>query len=140
MLLLGLVLTPTLMIFGFFAGMAIFRIASGLLDAGMFYAMSALLNASPIIGIFGLVAAGILIVGSYVVIIEQSFSLVTDFPGRVLRWIGSESRISDGGGQSRMNAGAAGAAATIGSLAPRAGAILAGGGTMARRGLSRLMR
>ena len=140
MLLLGLVLTPTLMVFGFFAGMAIFRIVSGLLDAGMFYAMSALVNASPIVGIFGLVAAGILIVVSYVVIIERSFSLVTEFPGRVLRWIGSESRISDGADLSRMNAGAASAASSIGSSAPRVGAILAGGGSMARRGLSKLMR
>ncbi|MCY4458848.1 MAG: DotA/TraY family protein [Albidovulum sp.] len=140
MMLLGLVLTPTLMIFGFFAGMAIFRIASGLLDAGMFYAMSALLNASPIVGIFGLVAAGILIVVSYVVVIERSFSLVAEFPGRVLKWIGSDSRISDGPGQSRMGAGASGAATSIGSLAPRAGATLAGGGSMARRGLSKLMK
>ena len=140
MLLLGLVLTPTLMIFGFFAGMAIFRIASGLLDAGMFYAMSALMNASPIVGIFGLVAAGILIVVAYVVVIERSFSLVTEFPGRVLRWIGSEPGIADGSAQARMNAAAAGAASSIGSLAPRAGAVLAGGGSAARRGLFKLMR
>ncbi|MDE0303357.1 MAG: DotA/TraY family protein [Albidovulum sp.] len=140
MLLLGLILTPTLMIFGLFAGMAVFRIASGLLDAGMFYAMSALLNASPIVGIFGLVAAGILIVVAYVVIIERSFSLVTEFPGRVLRWIGSETGIADGSAQTRMNSAAAGAASSIGSFAPRAGAILAGGGPAARRGLAKLMK
>ena len=50
LMLLGLTLTPALMVLGYFAGMTLFRVVAGLFDAGMFYAMSALATASPICG------------------------------------------------------------------------------------------
>ncbi|MCY4261233.1 MAG: DotA/TraY family protein [Rhodobacteraceae bacterium] len=90
MCLLALLLTPPLMIAGFLVGMILFRIVTGLLDTGMYYAMSALVNASPVVGIFGLIATGALQVTASLAVIERSFALVSEFPDRVLRWIGGQ--------------------------------------------------
>ncbi len=92
--LLALLLTPPLMVAGFLVGMVLFRIVSGLLDIGMYYAMSALVNASPVVGIFGLIAAGALQVIALLAIIERSFVLVVEFPNCVLRWIGGQVDLS----------------------------------------------
>ena len=121
LMLLGLTLTPALMILGYFAGMTLFRVVAGLFDAGMFYAMSALATASPVVAVFGLIAAGFLIVLAYVVIIERSFSLISAFPGRVLRWAGSEANLSDGGGERRFSSGTGAIASSIGGGASKAG-------------------
>ena len=123
LMLLGLTLTPALMVLGYFAGMTLFRVVAGLFDAGMFYAMSALSTASPIVAVFGLIAAGFLIVLAYVVIIERSFSLISAFPGRVLRWAGSEANLSDGGGERRFSGGTAAVASSIGGGASKAGQL-----------------
>ena len=101
--------------------MTLFRVVAGLFDAGMFYAMSALATASPIVAVFGLIAAGFLIVLAYVVIIERSFSLISAFPGRVLRWAGSEANLSDGGGERRFSSGTGAIASSIGGGASKAG-------------------
>ena len=127
LMLLALALTPSLMILGYFAGMILFRIAARLFDAGMFLAMGALANASPIVAVFGLIAAGFLIVFAYVVILERSFSLISAFPGRVLCWIGSEAQISDPIAESRFQTGLRGAASAFGGGASKAGQLSAQG-------------
>ena len=95
--LLALMLTPPLMVIGYFVGMILFRIVTSLLDTGMYYAMSALVNSSPFVGICGLLATGIILVISYAVIIERSFSLVSELPDRVLKWIGTQAQITSDG-------------------------------------------
>ncbi len=125
LMLLSLALTPALMILGYFAGMTMFRVVAGLFDAGMYYAMSGLAHASPTVAIFGLIAAGLMIVLGYVAIIESSFSLISSFPGRVLRWIGGEAGLSSGSGESRISSMGRSAASTIGGGVSRAGQIVA---------------
>ncbi|WP_421522144.1 DotA/TraY family protein [Ochrobactrum quorumnocens] len=90
-LLLSLLLTPVLMVFGLVAGMIIFRIAGNLLNAGMYYALtsSQSLVADSWVGFAwyaGILVVGIFMVFVYIAIIELSFSLIAGFPGRVFRW------------------------------------------------------
>ncbi len=134
LMLLALLLTPALMVLGYFAGMALFRIASGLLDYGMYHAMSALVNASPLVGIFGLIATGFLVVMVQVAIIERSFSLVSEFPGRVLGWIGGEARIVGSGEMQRIGVIGSGFATGFGGVTRRLGSAMSGGGLGLRRG------
>ena len=119
LLLLSVTLTPTLMIVGYFIGIALFRIMTGLIDIGMFYAMSALTSASPLVAIFGLIASGALVVVAYVAVIEQSFSLVSEFPARALAWIGGDASLGDGPVRSRMLGSAGSVASAIGAGASR---------------------
>ena len=130
LMLLALVLTPALMILGYFLGMVIYRVVAGLLDLGMHYAMSALVSASPIVGIFGLIAAGFLSVLSHMVIIERSFSLISDFPDRILKWVGAAAGVGDGSGErqfrasaSLMSSTAASAMRQLGRLSPTRPAV-----------------
>ncbi|GAA5628130.1 hypothetical protein Brsp05_03426 [Brucella sp. NBRC 12953] len=90
-LLLSLLLTPVLMVFGLVAGMILFRIAGNLLNAGMYYALtsSQSLVADSWVGFAwyaGILVVGIFMVFVYIAIIELSFSLIAGFPGRVFRW------------------------------------------------------
>ena len=125
LMLLSLMLTPSLMILGYFAGMILFRVVARLFDAGMFYAMSALANASPIVAVFGMIASGLLIIIAYVVMLDRSFSLISAFPSRVLRWVGAEATISDGIAESQIQGGLKGAASAVGSGAARIGQMSA---------------
>ena len=127
LMLLSLTLTPTLMIVGYIVGIALFRIMSGLIDAGMFYAMSALTRASPLVAIFGLIASGALVVVAYIAVIERSFSLVSEFPSRTLAWVGGEAALDDAPAKSRISSGAGSVAAAIGSGAARLRNSVAGG-------------
>ena len=87
---------------------------------GMHHAMGALVSASPIVGIFGLIAAGLLTVLAHTVIIERSFSLISDFPDRILKWIGAAAGVGDGSGERQFRASASmlssSAASAIGRL------------------------
>ncbi len=123
LMLLSLVLTPSLMITGYFFGMIIFRVVGSLLDLGIHATMSALVHASPVVGIFGLIATGILVVLSYVVIIERSFSLISEFPSRILKWIGVASGIDDGGGVRQFRSGGAMMASSVSGLTRQIGGI-----------------
>ena len=127
LMLLSLTLTPTLMIIGYIVGIALFRIMSGLIDTGMFYAMSSLTRASPLVAIFGLIASGALVVVAYVAVIERSFSLVSEFPSRALAWIGGEAALDDAPVKSRISSGAGSVATAIGSGAARLRNSVAGG-------------
>lgn len=104
-ILFALLSTPPLMIIGYFVGMILFKITTGLLDSGFYFAMGALVNSSPIVGIFGLIATGFLLVMAYIVIIERSFSLILEFPTRVLSWIGSDVDLTSGGAHHKFEAG-----------------------------------
>ena len=106
--------------------MVVFRVVAGLLDIGMHYAMTGLASASPIVGIFGLIATGILVVIAYIVIIERSFSLIADFPDRILKWIGATSGVGDGGGERMFRGAASSASSAIGSAARQIGRMVPG--------------
>ena len=126
LMLLSLLLTPSLMIIGYLVGMVVFRVVAGLLDIGMHYAMTGLASASPIVGIFGLIATGILVVIAYIVIIERSFSLIADFPDRILKWIGATSGVGDGSGERMFRGAASSASSAIGSAARQIGRMVPG--------------
>ncbi len=119
--LLSLMLTPTMMVLGFFAGMVLFRVIARLFDSGVYLAMGSLATASPVVAIFGLIAAGVLIVFAYMVILERSFSLISTFPQRLLRWIGGDAPLSDGIAEGRFQTGLRTVAASLGSGAVKAG-------------------
>lgn len=109
LMLLALLMTPVLMVFGFLIGMAIFRITSTLISSGMFYAVSGISGgANPLVALIGILAFSIMIVSAYIFLLERSFSLISEFPSRVMQWMGEN--INIGGGEDRIRA-AAGAAA-----------------------------
>ena len=90
-LLLSLLLTPTLMLFGLLAGMIVFRIAGNLLNAGLYYALTSSQSLvadswTSFAWYAGMCVIGFFMVFVYLAIIELSFSLIASFPGRVFRW------------------------------------------------------
>jgi conjugal transfer/type IV secretion protein DotA/TraY len=106
LMLLALLMTPVLMVFGFLIGMGIFRISSDLISAGMFYAVSGISGgANAVTALVGIVAFTIMIVTAYIFILERSFSLISEFPNRVMMWMGEGINIS--GGEDRVRAAAA---------------------------------
>ncbi len=123
-LLLALLLTPILMVFGFVIGMGIFRVTSGLLLSGIFPVFQASVVGSSLIAIMLILPAlGLLVGVMQLILIERSFSLVTEFPNRVLNWIGARADLADQGALDRARIGMIGATAATGS----AGAPLARG-------------
>ena len=134
-LLLALLLTPILMIFGFIVGMMIFRITSGLLLSGILPAAHAALAGSTVFTVLlALPALTILVAVMQLVLVERSFSLITEFPNRVLTWIGGRADLADQGALDRARIGMIGATAGLARGAPGAGTI----GMGFRNALSRL--
>jgi conjugal transfer/type IV secretion protein DotA/TraY len=106
LMLLALLMTPVLMVFGFLIGMGIFRVSSDLISAGMFYAVSGISGgANMLVALVGILAFSIMIVTAYIFILERSFSLISEFPNRVMMWMGEGINIS--GGEDRIRAAAA---------------------------------
>ncbi len=134
LMLLALTMTPSLMILGYLAAMVLFRVTAQLFDAGMFYAMSALAHASPLVAIFGIMASGFIIIFAYTVLMERSFSLISSFPGRVLRWIGGDIQLSDSVSEGRFQSGLRGAGSAFGSGATAAGRLSVQGTRAMRAG------
>ena len=96
MMVLALLLTPVLMIFGFIVGMAIFRVTGQLVNAGYGYAVTGIMGSNPLPWLVGLVSLSVLQVLIFLVLIERSFSLITEFPTRVLNWIGARADLTRG--------------------------------------------
>ena len=140
MILLGLLLTPPLMVMGYFVGMILFKITATLLDLGFYFAMSALVNSSPIVGIFGLIATGFLLVIAYIAIIERSFSLITHFPNRILMWIGGDVDLSHSEEYSRIQSGGRILSSSVRGGIAQLNGKLQGGGQMIKSYLSKLNR
>lgn len=104
LLILSLFLTPILMIFGFLIGMMIFKVTSAIIDMGFYYMLSSLGVGGSLSWLFGIIAVSVMIVLSYIVLIERSFSLVSEFPNRVLRWIGGSADVSSNEGRAQQAA------------------------------------
>jgi conjugal transfer/type IV secretion protein DotA/TraY len=96
LMLLALLMTPVLMIFGFLVGMTIFRVTSALLDIGVNQAITGIASGGILIQLTAIMVYAIMISMFYIVILERSFSLVSEFPGRVLRWIGAGAELTKG--------------------------------------------
>ncbi|WP_279483538.1 DotA/TraY family protein [Aureimonas sp. SK2] len=126
-LLLALFLTPVLMLFGFLAGMAIFRVMGTLINGGFYYAMTAAQSLTTdsyfsVISWFGIFAALIMMTFLYLILLERSFSLAAELPSRVLRWFDNVAVDLDDGTANRARIGAAAGGATTGNALKAVGA------------------
>ncbi|MDV4145839.1 hypothetical protein [Shimia sp. FJ5] len=90
---LTLAFTPMLMIFGFIAGMVIFRVSDALLSAGFFYAVEGVIGGDFTFGFVAIIGYAVLMSLIYIVLLERSFSLITELPTRVLRWMGDRDQV-----------------------------------------------
>ena len=139
-LILALIVTPVLMVIGFLIGMGVFRVTSVLLLSGIFPVFHASLSTASTLTILLALPAVMIVVGvMQLILIERSFSLVTEFPSRVLAWIGGRADLADQGALERARIGMVGATAGIGTLGPgaaqQAGMLgRRGGGYLARQG------
>lgn len=119
-MLLALFLTPALMLMGFLAGMAIFRVLGTLVNGGFYYAMTAAQslsadNSFAIMSVFGIFAALIMMTFLYLILLERSFSLAAELPSRVLRWFDNVAVDLDDGTANRARIAAVGGGATAAS-------------------------
>jgi conjugal transfer/type IV secretion protein DotA/TraY len=88
---LALILTPVLMLFGLLLGMIIFRISGVLINSGLYYALT---STQSLVGdsfvslawFLGIFVVMLFMAVIYLVIIERSFSLIAEFPARIFRW------------------------------------------------------
>lgn len=116
LMLLALLLTPVLMVFGFLVGMTIFRVTSAILDIGIYQAMSGILGGNLWVNLIAIASYTIFMAIFYMVLLERSFSLVSEFPGRVLKWMGAGAQLTNGEeNKVRLAAGGAGLAVARGS-------------------------
>ena len=123
-MLLALMVTPALMIFGYLAGMILFRVTVTMIHMGIGPLTASLMSGSVISTVFGMVAVMVMLCFFYIFAIERSFSLVASLAGKVLRWMNGGIEVMDGGdvGRGRAIAGAGGA--TINSMANKGHGVL----------------
>lgn len=122
LMILALMFTPVLMVAGFFVGMIIFRITSVIISMGLTVSMAGIFaNANLLFVVCSAFVIAIFMLMIYFVVLERSFSLVAEFPNRVLRWMGAQVNL-DTSGVDRVRT------AAIGSI----GATAAGYSSMAR--------
>jgi len=114
LMILAILITPVLMVFGFLVGMTLFRITTALMDIGMFQAVSGIIGAGPFVTLWAMVIYTVTTTVIYMLIVERSFSLVAELPGRVLRWINSNVELGADVKAARM--GAAAGAAGLGAI------------------------
>ena len=142
LMLLALFLTPTLMVLGFVIGMTLFRVVSDLISAGLFHAVAGIIGTNPIVWLFGTIGYTVLVVTAHALLLERSFSLVSEFPNRVLRWIGHGPEV--GGGEGRIQAAVGAAAIGAGVIGKSAESGIGKSGQYGRaskgRGMSRRLR
>ena len=124
LMLLALALAPVLMVFGLLTGMALFRVTSTLISAGMLHATAGIAGTTNLyVSLVSLVGFGAMISVAYVFVAERCFSLISEFPNRVMAWMGE--RIEVGGGAERARAGAYGGAAAAHAVGGRVHAVAA---------------
>lgn len=119
LMLLALLMTPILMVFGFLVGMTLFRVTSALMDAGVHQAISGIIGGGVFVTLAAMVIYSVTTAVVYMMILERSFSLVAELPGRVLRWINSN--VDLGVDTKTARAGAAAGAGALGAMGNAAG-------------------
>jgi len=118
---LALTLTPVLMLFGLLLGMILFRIMGVLINGGLYYALT---SAQSLVGdsfvslawFLGIFVVMFFMAAVYLVIIERSFSLIAEFPGRVFRWFDHIGDDLDAHSAMRANIAAMGTTKELGRL------------------------
>lgn len=95
MMILALMMTPVLMIFGYLVGMGIFRVTLLLVYQAITPMLAGILNNDPVHQIIALVSIIMLLSLFYVMLIERSFSLLATFPNMAMRWIGAQIDVGD---------------------------------------------
>lgn len=117
LMILALMFTPVLMVAGFFVGMIIFRITSMIISMGLRMSLAGLFaNANILFVVCSVFVIAIFMTMIYFVVLERSFSLVAEFPGRVLRWMGARADL-DTSGADRVRV------AALGTVGTSAGAL-----------------
>lgn len=112
LMLLAITFTPFLMVAGYFVGMIIFRISAMIISMGLTMSLAGIFsNANWIFICFALLVIAIFMLMIYIVVLERSFSLVSDFPNKVLRWMGAQVNL-DTSGTDRVRAAALGSVGT----------------------------
>lgn len=96
LMILSLLMTPVLMIFGFLIGMTIFRVSASLINMGIHQALSGILGSGLWLNLVATAAFSIFMAIFYMILVERSFSLVSEFPGRVLRMLGASAELTKG--------------------------------------------
>jgi hypothetical protein len=87
MVILGMVLRPTLMIFGLVGSIIIVNVMM-LLMKTMFYYASGLVGASAGVGPLATIVLMFLYVWLAIQIVNQALKMVTDVPSAIMRWVG----------------------------------------------------
>lgn len=133
LMMLSLFLSPVLMVFAFLMGMGIFRVTSALFDVGLRQAISGIMGGGLFTGLVALIVYSVLIAVMYIVVIERSFSLVAELPGRVLQQLGASAELTRGEDQrARVAMGAAAGSVYAGSTGAASAANKAGRAARAR--------
>ena len=121
-MLLALMATPVLMLFGLFVGMIIFRVAGTLMNGGFYYAITAAQALSgdsftQVTWFIGILAIMVFMIFAYIVVLERSFSLISEFPGKVFRLIEPDAVSDlDTHAATRANVAAAGSTGSMGRV------------------------
>lgn len=111
-MLLSLTLTPVLMIVGYLFGMMLFRVTTAIFNIGLHQAIAGVVGGSIFALFSAIVIYSVLSAVVYMILIERSFSLVAEFPGRVMRWMGDNVHIGADLSSAKMAAGAGAIAAS----------------------------
>lgn len=114
LMILSLMVTPFLMLGGYLVGMIIFRISAVLLSSGLSVAVNGVIGTGDMI--FKAVACLVIVIfifTFYLLLLERSFSLVSEFPTRVLRWMGAGADLGVGS-VDRVRGAAVGTVGAIG--------------------------
>lgn len=113
MILLSLTLTPVLMVVGLFVGMAALAIGATLVNMTMGVAQNSLPSGSWAYFV-GFLFIFVVFVYLYWMMIEKAFTLVGEFPSKILRWIGHNESPLTKGEEREARLAMAGAAYKIG--------------------------
>lgn len=128
LMMLALFMTPSLMIFGYLVGMTLFRVTSTLVDVGLNQAITGVLGYGMFMSVMAIIMYSIMICAIYFAILERSFSLITELPDRVMKWMGANVSISaDGGLAKKAIIGGVAGAAVAGSSSMKLGRGLGNG-------------
>ena len=150
MIILNIFLRPSMMIIGYISAIALSFVSIWIINAGFTQAMQFIqggsgsqLNYTNWAGLYAVFFSILIYVTMYTVVVQKSFSLITDLPDKVLRWVGgapestggnaaqwtekAEGAVKEGGASTQKAQGAVDKAAAAGlqKIAKKAG----GGGS-----------
>ncbi len=128
-LLIGVFLRPSLMLFGYFSGMILSYVSLWLINMGFFYSAGTIFQQmvksdsgySAFIFPFAVIA---IYMGIVVFIIQKSYSMIHVIPDKILRWVGGQAETLGGdvsGGAEQVKSGFEGGAKDFGGKVSQPG-------------------